>query len=250
MKVAIYDEKLEYLHLLEKEIRNFFEDNHLDVEVTCFLTKEDFLARTQIEFFPMVFVNVDCADGQGINIAKEFRKSNSHNFLIFMGDKYQSIKEVLSLKASEYLILPFKTEDLHRILNQILSGFFKQNIKFVVQVRELHFKRVFSVDEIKYVETYYNDLEIITMNNEHIMLHVKNRNILRNILKPRWFLQISQSILVNMKCIDFLTTQNVILKTREVFPISKKKLFECHRIFDKFLKEGNNAYESCYLSKR
>lgn len=250
MKIAIYDDQLNDLELLRNTICEFFIENDLDADITCFTTPDEFLKRTQIEFFPLVFFNVNCKNGQGVHIAKEFRKSNNHNFLILMGNSYESIKEILSLKAEEYMLLPLQVEEIRHVLNQLLTGFFNQNIKFVVQARELHYKRVFTVDEIKYIETYYNDLEIVTMDNEHIMLHVKNRNVLRNILKPRWFLQISQSLLVNMKCIDFLTSQNVILKTREVFPISKKKIFDCHFIFDNFLKKGTNIYESCYLSKR
>ena len=40
-----------------------------------------------------------------------------------------------------------------------------------------------------------------------------------------------------MKCIDFLTDRNVILKSREVFPTSRKTLIQNHLLFEKFLKE-------------
>ena len=84
-----------------------------------------------------------------------------------------------------------------------MNWYLDQNIKFVVPIRDIGRKRIFSVDEIKYFETYYNDLEIVTVNDEHFMTHVKNRYRLRTALKSRWFMQVNQSVLVNMKCIDF-----------------------------------------------
>ena len=75
------------------------------------------------------------------------------------------------------------------------------------------------------------------MDDQHFMTHVKNRYKLRPVLKSRWFMQVNQSVLVNMKCIDFLTDRNVILKSREVFPTSRKTLIQNHLLFEKFLKE-------------
>ncbi len=40
-----------------------------------------------------------------------------------------------------------------------------------------------------------------------------------------------------MKCIDFLTDRNVILKSREVFPTSRKTLIQNHLLYEEFLKE-------------
>ena len=118
-----------------------------------------------------------------------------------------------------------------------MDWYLHQNVKFVIPVRELKRKRIFNVDEIKYFETYYNDLEIVTVDDQHFMAHVKNRYKLRPVLKSRWFMQVNQSVLVNMKCIDFLTDRNVILKSREVFPTSRKTLFQNHLLYEKFLKE-------------
>ena len=122
-------------------------------------------------------------------------------------------------------------------MNYALDWYRSQNIKFVVPIRDIARKRVFSVDEIKYVETYYNDLEIVTVNEEHFMTHVKNRYKLRPALRARWFIQVNQSVLVNMKCLDFLTDRNAILKTREVFSTSKGMLIQNHLEFEEFLRK-------------
>ncbi len=69
-----------------------------------------------------------------------------------------------------------------------------QNVKFVIPIRELGRKRIFNVDEIKYFETYYSDLEIVTVNDEHFMTHVKNRYKLRPVLETRWFMQVNNKV--------------------------------------------------------
>ena len=50
-----------------------------------------------------------------------------------------------------------------------MDWYLHQNVKFVIPIRELGRKRIFDVDEIKYFETYYNDLEIVTVDDQHFM---------------------------------------------------------------------------------
>lgn len=175
-------------------------------------------------------------NNHGIEAAKRLKKRNPACQVVFVSDQYRRVPEAFQVRAREYLLKPIKTEVFKDVFDYLMNWYLDQNIKFVVPIRDIGRKRIFSVDEIKYFETYYNDLEIVTVNDEHFMTHVKNRYRLRTALKSRWFMQVNQSVLVNMKCIDFLTDRNVILKSREVFPTSRGTLVKNHLLYDKFLK--------------
>lgn len=237
MNIAICDDQLDYQSLIEKKILECFNEKDIPLFIYKYSSIETLTESAKEHSYQFAFIEMNVENGKGIEAAKELLKVNRACRIIFISDKYQRISEAFEVHTLEYLLKPIKTEVFNDVLNFILDWYRHQNIRFVVPIRELAKKRLFTVDEIKYVETYYNDLEIVTVDDRHYMTHVKNRYKLRPALRARWFIQVNQSVLVNMKCIDFLTDRNVILKSREVFPTSRGKLMQNHLEYDQFLKE-------------
>lgn len=237
MNIVVCDDQLDYLNLIRKKIIECFHEDEMELNVYTFSSIQEMLDSTRFRFYEFAFIEMKVENDSGIEAACQLRKRNRACQIIFISDKYYHIHEAFALKAREYLLKPINTKQFQSVFDYLMDWYLHQNVKFVIPIRELRRKRIFNVDEIKYFETYYNDLEIVTVDDQHFMTHVKNRYKLRPVLKSRWFMQVNQSVLVNMKCIDFLTDRNVILKSREVFPISRKTLFENHLLFEKFLKE-------------
>lgn len=246
MNIVVCDDQLGYLNLIRKKIIECFHEDEMELNVYTFSSIQEMLNSTRFRFYEFAFIEMKVENDHGLEAAYQLRKKNHACQIIFISDKYYHIHEAFALKAREYLLKPINTKQFQSVFNYLMDWYLHQNIKFVIPIRELGSKRIFNVDEIKYFETYYNDLEIVTVDDKHFMTHVKNRYKLRPILKSRWFMQVNQSVLVNMKCIDFLTDRNVILKSREVFPISRKTLFENHLLFDEFLKEQKDKKKGEY----
>lgn len=237
MNVAVCDDQLDYLNLIQKKIIECFHEPEMELNVYTFSTIQDMLNSTRFRCYEFAFIEMKVENDRGIEAAYRLRKLNRACQVVFISDQYYHIHEAFAVKAREYLLKPIDTKQFQSVFDYLMDWYLHQNVKFVIPIRELGRKRIFNVDEIKYFETYYNDLEIVTVDDQHFMTHVKNRYKLRPVLKSRWFMQVNQSVLVNMKCIDFLTDRNVILKSREVFPTSRKTLFQNHLLFEKFLKE-------------
>lgn len=237
MNIAILDDQLDYLNLIEKKILQCFDEKEIPLFTFKYSSIEALMESVKEHSYQFAFIEMNVENGKGVEAAKKLLKINRACRIIFISDKYRRVPEAFEVHALEYLLKPINTEIFKDVLNFALDWYRHQNIKLVVPIRELARKKLFSVDEIKYVETYYNDLEIVTVDDRHYMTHVKNRYKLRPALRARWFIQVNQSVLVNMKCIDFLTDRNVILKSREVFPTSRGKLMQNHLEYDQFLRE-------------
>lgn len=236
MNIAIFDKSKDYQNKIKNLIIENYDVKEDPLKVKCYYDIDQFMQDNQDDFFQIAFI--DCQQ-LGMDAARELRKVNLSCLIIMMSHTDDYIEEAFQLRASEYLLKPFDNKTFYEILHFVLDWYFKHDIKFIVPIRELRRKRFFTVDEIKYVETYYNDIDIITVDDNHYVTHVKNRYRIRKALLPRWFLQVNQSILVNMKHIDFMTDRNVILKTREVFPLSRSKLIKNHLKYERFLKNRN-----------
>lgn len=237
MNIAVCDDQLDYLNLIEKKIGQCFDEKEIPLTTFKYSRIDDFIHSVKRHSYQFAFIEMNIENGKGIEAAQRLKEKNPACRVIFISDKYRNIPEAFQVNALEYLLKPINTEKFKNVLDFVLDWYRHQNIRFVVPIRDIARKRIFSVDEIKFVETYYNDLEIVTIDDQRFMTHVKNRYKLRPALRARWFIQINQSVLVNMKCIDFLTDRNAILKSREVFPTSRGTLIKNHLAYDEFLRE-------------
>lgn len=239
MNIAVCDDQRDYLNLIQKKIIECFHEKEIELQVYAYASIDEFIDSVEKHSYQFAFIEMKIENGKGIEAAQRLKKVNPACQVVFISDQYRRVTEAFQVRAREYLLKPISTDKFKDVFEYLMDWYLEQNIKFVVPIREIGRKRIFTVDEIKYFETYYNDLEIVTIHDEHFMTHVKNRYKLRPALKSRWFMQVNQSVLVNMKCIDFLTDRNVILKTREVFPTSRTSLIKNHLLYDEFLRYIN-----------
>jgi Response regulator of the LytR/AlgR family len=233
MNIAIFDKNERLQKMMTHVIKREYEIIDDKLTIQCFNDIKELLLSDDKKYFNVIFVDVQQA---GMKTLIQLRKNNPSSYIIFMSENDDYVFDAFHIGASEYLFKPFDEQALIKAFLDSVHWYYHFDIKFLIPIKSTKRKRFFSVDEIKYVETYYNDIDIVTVDDEHIITHVKNRYRIRQVLKPRWFLQVNQSTLVNMKYVDFLTDRNIILKTREVFPLSRKKLIESHLKFEKFLK--------------
>lgn len=249
MNIAICDDQLDYLQLIKKKVMECFHEKEMTLHVYTYSTIKELLKSVKEHSYQFAFIEMRVENNHGIEAARQLRAINPACQIVFISDQYRRVKEAFDVRAREYILKPIQTKQFQSVFDYLMKWYLDQNIKFVVPIRELARKRIFSVDEIKYCETYYNDLEIVTVNEEHFMTHVKNRYKIRPALKSRWFMQVNQSVLVNMKCIDFLTDRNVILKSREVFPTSRNTLIQNHLLYENFLRKMEKKKKLLVLNR-
>lgn len=235
MNIVVCDDQLDYQNLIVRKIYECFHEKDITLNVYQYSEISDLIESVEEHSYQFAFIEMDVKGGKGIEAAKSLQRVNPACRIVFISHKYKRVHEAFQVQAMEYLLKPIDTNVFQSVFTYILQWYRDQDIKFVIPIRDMKRKKIFNVNDIKFVETYYNDVEIVTMDNKRYMAHVKNRYKLRTALRFRWFLQINQSVLVNMKCIDFLTDRNVILKSREVFPLSKKTLVRNHLAYDVYL---------------
>lgn len=232
MNVAVCDKNIKVQHILSKLIDENFHEVELELKIYTFSLGEDMIMS--VDDHPYCFAFVDVSNDQGLAVAKRLRKVNPTCKLIFLDTEYSKVPDAFRLSALDYLLKPINEEEFKDFFDYLIEWYRDQNIKIIIPIRGTGKKKLFRVNDIKYVETYYNDADIVTMDDQHHIVHVKNRYKLRPALLFRWFIQVNQSVMVNMECIDFLTDRNVILKTREVFPLGQTYAVDNHLNYEKY----------------
>lgn len=237
MNIVIFDNQPDYQSHVEKKIHECFHERYVRVHVYKYSKLTELLQSVRKHSYQFAFIEMRAENHRGIEVAKLLQRFNPACQVIFMSNRYLRVPEAFQINAMDYILKPINTEQFGDTLDNAMEWYKKQNIRFVIPIRSLSQKKLFHVDDISYFTTYYNDLEIVTVDGKHFIAHVKVRNQLREALGPRWFIQINESTLINMKQIAYLDEKDAVLHSNERFTISKVK-HKQHRLkYAKFLKE-------------
>lgn len=243
MNIAIRDDQKDYLNLLERRVKEYYTDD-LPMNLYTFENGESFINSLDERGYNLVFIEMTTDNNRGIEIANELASHCPSCMIIFISDKPRRVREAFHYNTEYYLLKPLNSKEFKKIFLNAVSTYKSKDIHFFIGTSKgVH--TLLKISDIKFVQTYYHDLEIMT-HDRFYRSDVKQRYNIRPVLKPRHFLQVNQSVLVNMDCIDFLTEKCVILKTREVFNISYKRTIEIHMKYEEYLKNkrGNNNENS------
>lgn len=238
MKIAVYDDQLDYQNLVEKKIKECLNDKNVKLEVFKFSIIEELIKSFRNHKYQFAYIEMTSNNHKGIEIAKLIQDECPLCQIVFISDQYRRIEETFHFNCSSYILKPFNTKIFNEVFHSMLKDYNKRNIKFILPIKGKIKKRVFSVDDIRYVITNYNDMEIVTTNDIHYFTNSVHRRILNEVLRPRWFLKINGSVLVNMKHIDIFTSKQIVMTTREVFLVGRLTVNENYLKYLEFKKEN------------
>ena len=233
MNIVVCDYQKDYLNAIEKRVGNFFKNGEFEYRLYMFASSCDMYQSLLTVKYDLAYIEMSMDDGDGIEIAKNILKHSPECMIIFISHKSDRIEEALQLNAFQYIYKPFDSKVFQSELSRAVENYRQKDHKFFLHTSKGK-NVIFKVNEIVYVETYYYDLEIVTVERRY-RCDVKQKYRLRPILKQRYFLQVNQSILVNMDFIDVLTDRCVVLKTREVFNVSYRHTAKIQSIYQMYL---------------
>ncbi|MEG0367691.1 MAG: response regulator, partial [Coprobacillus sp.] len=220
-----------------KKVRECYHD---EMEMKLYLFSRSRVLKQSLEKrgYQLAFIEMNTEKTKGLQIAKAILEKCPACRIVFIIDQetYLHVHEALELSAFRYLKRPIHTEQFQELLDDAVEDYKSQDVVFYLHTSESK-NCIFNSRDIKFIQTYYYDLEIVT-HNRTFRSDVKNRYIIRPYLLPRHFVQVNQSVLVNMYDIDFMTDKSVILKTREVFNIGPKRIFDVHLKYDEFKRKN------------
>ncbi|MCD7948725.1 MAG: LytTR family transcriptional regulator [Erysipelotrichaceae bacterium] len=211
MKILLCDQRRCYLNLVIKKLKHYFK-NTLEICI-C-------MSLQEIEFYDKQIIDIAVvADNRDLMMLRILKVRHHESGIIFVGENYFRFHEVIRIGVKDYLMIPFEIDVLCKHIKRLLN----LRSKWCLPLKQTHRKHIFILEEIKYIETSYNDMIIVTCNNQYFVVSIKNCCYLEKLLEE-YFIKVNQSIFVNIQCVDFLTDNHVILQSREIFPINHKHL--------------------------
>ena len=115
MNIAICDDDKSFRDLLEKHLRNYFNDRNISLNIFQFPSGEKLLENQLL--FDLVFLDVEMGNINGIDTGKELKRRNPHN-IIFVITSYDGyLDDAFHIRAFRFLSKPLDIVRLYRALD-------------------------------------------------------------------------------------------------------------------------------------
>ena len=119
MLIAIVDDIAEERVLLRTRLENILDQKNVEFHCYEYENGEAFLKASKEQDFTVLFLDIYMNGANGIEIAREFRKSNKDCLLIFTTTSPDHALDGFKVRAMHYLVKPYTAEELSSLIDEI-----------------------------------------------------------------------------------------------------------------------------------
>ncbi len=217
MKIAIVEDNSIDSKALEEKLREWSLLPNIKLEILSYSSGEDILANWPSNF-DIIFLDIQMAGLNGIEVAKKIRESNDRVEIIFITNNPQHSLMGYSVEALDYLIKPVSSQMLERVMARAFRRLGNADREFLtVHNNEGYF--VLNLSDIYFIEVKNRKLFIETKNGQ--VACAKTLQYLEEHL-PKTFFRCHSAFLINLYAVESLQGQYCIIAGMKV-PISKHR---------------------------
>lgn len=223
--IAIVEDEKEQSELLKQYLYRFAKEQEFDLQVSQFYDLQSFRANGD-SFFDLIFLDIRLPDGNGMEMAREIRKTNTKTQIVFVTSLSHYAVNGYEVGACDYILKPvsydnfsFKFKRIRELMEQ------KRNV--TITVRNPEGMRIIDVSDIMYIEVERHTIRIHT--ESEIVETSGSLSNYYQMLKSLPFEYCNQSYLVNLEYVNGIREDEVLVgKERIRMSRPKKKSFiEC-----------------------
>jgi len=201
-------------------------------EISAFSCGEELLAAYhEAKDFDFLFLDIQMKDIDGIQTAKEIRKTNKHAIIFFITGFTQYVSAAFTLNAFQFLLKPVKKEAFDREFGRALKQYFMEHQKYIIEIDSRTV--ALEIKDIVFLNSSDHYITIRTEQGKHIKRGKLNDE--EKTLTPYGFVRTHNSFLVNMAYIFEITQKEVILKNGSRAALSARKRADVIDSFNSFL---------------
>lgn len=234
LKIAICENDVSHIYLLEKMILDWSEKVSKKVIIDRYISAEAFLFQLEdINAYHLLIVEAKMNKMSGIKLVERIRKHNKDIEVIFISDTIKYALYGYKVRAIDYLIKPIDKKELERpleIVKDKVNRMGELSSKIVIEYGKKNIK--IDYNNIIYCIMFSPYIDICTVNDKFTIR--KKISDMEKILPNDLFIRCHKSYLVNVKYIRQVTKKNIIMENKQVIPISRGKYDYVNEVFSDY----------------
>ena len=236
MKIAICEDQIAQLNLLNNQIKKWAKVNNIDIVIDNFTTGEEFLFQwSDYDKYDIIFLDIKLGKMSGIELSNIIREKNKRVDIVFVTGFFKYALHGYRVRALQYLLKPVNEEELYFCLNNTLEKISSEDKKSLLVLETP--KKVIQLDhdDICYCIMFSPYIDIHTITDKITVR--KNIGDIEKILPKDYFIRCHRSYIVNVKHIKSILKNNVLLENGITIPISRGKYKEVNDTFINYICE-------------
>ena len=233
MTIAIVDDIKEERVLLRTRLEKIFHQKDMGFHCCEYENGEAFLEASKDQDITVLFLDIYMDGANGIEIAKEFRKSNKDCLLIFTTTSSDHALEGFQVRAMHYLVKPYSENDISALADEVLSRIPDSGKYIDVKVNGSNIQIPFR--KIIYAEHFSHMIHIHTAGERELVTRQSFDSFITSLKMDSRFYRCNRGVVINLEhAVDFDGT-GFRLDNGSNIPVSRKLLKNARQTFMEFL---------------
>ncbi len=237
LRIALCDDDVEFLNRFEVLLKKYIKPFNDDYEISKFTNGRSLLAIHNQAKFDVVFLDIDMPADSGLNVAMEFRESDSLLYIIFVTNHTKYVYESFNVQPFNYIVKSEKKSFENKLSSVIalLFNHMRQNQTIVLEDNRYGCVSV-SFRDIKYIESkqHYCIFHIWHNKTEKSSYRIrKNISDLEQDLEYYNFVRIHKKYIVNLSYLISIDKNNRVVNFKDGTGLNMGPLYK-QRTEEKF----------------
>lgn len=228
INIAICDDNKEVKNKIVEVLNKFFVMNNIKFRYHLFENYKELMKGYKEEKYNAVILDVAVKNGDGIEIAKELKKTDKSLEVIFISESQEYVFDAFDIDAFNYLLKPIDSEKLIKVVDKLVDklGLLKNSSKYYV-VKKSSSTRLINIRDIIFISVK-NRIITIHCKNENISFYGKIEDVLEEInkLSSFEFIKTHRSYIINPFFVKKIEKITITLDGDIKIPVSRVKFKE------------------------
>ncbi|WP_054743821.1 LytR/AlgR family response regulator transcription factor [Cellulosilyticum ruminicola] len=195
------------------------------------------LLKEKVEF-DIIFLDIGLKYMNGIEVGKNIRNNNKQTKIIYVTSYSDYRANAFSVHAFQYIIKPFKEEDVQAILMEAISYKIEERNKEIITLETDKGIMYLETDDIYYFE--YEDRHVnVICKNITCRINARIKDII-NKFSTLGFGMPHKSFVVNLYHISRIRGYDIEMKNGVIIPLAQKQAVIFKQIFNNYLQTTFN----------
>ncbi|OPJ64380.1 LytR/AlgR family response regulator transcription factor [Clostridium oryzae] len=236
LNIAIVDDENVQALLLSKMVNQWVLNNNKTATIKLFSNSESFyFAWCEDKSFDILLLDIQMKGMNGIELAKEIRKTDDKLSLIFVTGLSDYMNLGYDVSALHYLIKPVDETKLFSCLDKA-CGRIRKEPSFIVVTTEGENVRI-PKSEIVSAEAFGHYIKLETLKASYeIKLNISE---LEKVLDKDYFIRCHRSYIAGIRYISKIGKKELTLENGRNIPVSRSLYHSVNQAFIKFFKEAD-----------
>ncbi|WP_138262271.1 LytR/AlgR family response regulator transcription factor [Enterocloster clostridioformis] len=224
MNVAICDDDISFTGKFEQMLITIKNMEHIELEPEVYLDGKELIEDIyeRGKKYDLIFLDIEMKGIDGLTAAREIRKKDELTMLIYVTSHDSYAVEAYEVQPFQFIVKPVDFDTVHRYFMKAYEKLTKGPDYFLCDFKwKTH---ILQMSEIMYFKSNKRVIQVYMVDGNIYRFYGKMDDLEERLkLEKADFWRIHQSYLVNVRYIDVISHDHIILKNKKALSISEEK---------------------------